>query len=239
MSTPHILSKKEDIAKIVLMPGDPNRAKFFVENYMTDYKVVNEVRGMNAYTGYLNGVRVTVFPHGMGLESIGIYSYELYKFYDVDTIIRFGSCGTYDKDINLFDIVVADKAFSTSNYGLGFGYNKEIIEADKDLVEIFKNEINNLNLDKISHYSTVNSSMWFYKTDNHDDFNWFVDKKIPFVEMEAYSLYLIAKRLNKKSLTILTVSDNIPAQKFGTTEQREKGFKDMFSILKNVVKKIG
>jgi purine-nucleoside phosphorylase len=110
MATPHISAAKEDIAKIVVMPGDPLRAKLFAEEYLDDAVLINEVRGMLAYTGTINGKKVTVMGHGMGLESIAIYSYELYKFYDVDTIIRFGSAGSYDENINILDVVIAEEA---------------------------------------------------------------------------------------------------------------------------------
>jgi purine-nucleoside phosphorylase len=110
MATPHISANKEDIAKIVIMPGDPLRAKLFAEEYMEDIKLVNDVRGMLAYTGFINGKRVTVMGHGMGLDSIGIYSFELYDQYDVETIIRFGSAGAYSSDINVLDFIIAEKA---------------------------------------------------------------------------------------------------------------------------------
>jgi|ERR1051325_426697 purine-nucleoside phosphorylase len=134
--TAHNEAKKEDIAKIVLMAGDPLRASFFAKKYLKNYKLVNSLRGMLTFTGYINDLKVTVMGHGMGMESIGIYAYELYKFYDVDIIIRFGSCGGYIKELNLFDLIIAEKAYSESNYGLGF--NNEIndtMEASRDLVE--------------------------------------------------------------------------------------------------------
>ena len=103
--TPHNEAKKEDIANIVIMPGDPLRAKYIAENFLEDYSLVNSVRGMYAYTGYYKGKRLTVMAHGMGMPSVGIYTYELFKIYDVESIIRIGSCGGYTKDLNLFDII--------------------------------------------------------------------------------------------------------------------------------------
>ena len=108
--TPHNEANKEDIAKTVLMPGDPLRAQFIAETYLDDYKLVNSVRNCYAYTGYYKGKKVTVMASGMGMPSIGIYSYELYKFYDVDTIIRVGSSGAYTDKLNLYDVVLVDGA---------------------------------------------------------------------------------------------------------------------------------
>ena len=116
MATPHIESNKEDIAKVVLMPGDPLRAKYIAETFLKDYKLVNTVRNMFAYTGTYKGHRVTVFASGMGNGSMGIYSYELFKFYDVDTIIRIGSAGAYTDKLNLYDIVLVDGSYSESSY---------------------------------------------------------------------------------------------------------------------------
>ena len=114
--TPHIEAKKEDIAKTVLMPGDPKRAKFIAENFLENYKLVNSVRGMTAYTGEYKGKKITIFPSGMGNPSMGIYSYELFKFYDVENIIRIGSCGAYTKDLNLYDVVLVSSSYSDSSY---------------------------------------------------------------------------------------------------------------------------
>ena len=120
MSTPHIEAKKGDFAKTVLMPGDPLRAKFIAENYLTDVKLVNSVRGMLGYTGYYKGKRVSVMASGMGQPSIGIYSYELFKFYDVENIIRIGSCGGFDKDLHVRDIIIAMGACTNGNYAMQY-----------------------------------------------------------------------------------------------------------------------
>ena len=118
MATPHIESRKEDIAKIVLMPGDPKRATLIAETYLDNYKLVNSVRGITAYTGNYKGVKVTVFPSGMGMPSMGIYSYELFKFYDVEYIIRIGTCGAYTADLNILDTVLVNKVYSEGNFAL-------------------------------------------------------------------------------------------------------------------------
>ena len=116
MPTAHNEAKKEDISKTVIMPGDPLRAKYIAEKYLTDYKLVNKVRGMYAYTGYYKNKRVTVMAHGMGNPSVGIYTYELFKFYDVDEIIRIGSCGATTDKIKLRDVILVNSSYSDSNY---------------------------------------------------------------------------------------------------------------------------
>ena len=116
MPTPHIESKKEDIAPIVLMPGDPLRAKYIAENFLENAKLINSVRNMLGYTGTYKGKRVTVFASGMGIPSIGIYSYELYNYYDVEKIIRIGTCGSFNKDIKLLDIILSSGAYCKSYF---------------------------------------------------------------------------------------------------------------------------
>ncbi len=239
MSTPHIEAKKEDIAKIVLMPGDPLRAKLFAETFLKNKRQINNVRGMLGYTGILNGKEVTVMGHGMGLDSIGIYSYELYKFYDVEVIIRFGSCGAYKEDINLWDLIIGEKAYSKSNYGLAFGFDQDTLEADSDLVKYAKEAASELETNRNVIPATINSSMWFYKTDmSIDSMEEMNEKNIPVVEMEGYALYSIAKSLGKKALVILTVSDNIATQQETTPMERQTGFTDMFKLLQGIVEKI-
>ena len=134
MATPHIESKKEDIAKVVLMPGDPLRAKYIAENFLEDAKLINTVRNMFGYTGKYKGRRVTVFASGMGIPSIGIYSYELYKFYDVEKIIRIGSCGTFDKDIKVLDVILSTGAYCKSYFDELFdGVDLDFIQSSNEL----------------------------------------------------------------------------------------------------------
>ena len=132
--TVHNEANIKDIAKTVLMPGDPLRAKMIAENYLDDYKLVNNVRGMLAYTGFYKGKRLTVMASGMGIPSMGIYSYELFKFYDVDNIIRIGSCGSLVKDLNLYDIAVAYDSYSISTYGASYGDTSDIIRGSDYLI---------------------------------------------------------------------------------------------------------
>ena len=132
--TPHNEAKKDDIADIVLMPGDPLRAKYIAENFLTDYKLINSVRNMLGYTGYYKGKRVTVFASGMGMPSIGIYAYELYKFYDVKSIIRLGSCGAYSPDLNIFDTILVNNSYTEGNFAYGLeGVNCHLVHSDDEL----------------------------------------------------------------------------------------------------------
>lgn len=239
MATPHIAAAKNEIAKVVLMPGDPLRAKLFVETFIPDAKLVTDVRGMYGYTGTYNGKEVTVMGHGMGLDSIGIYAYELYTEYDVETIIRFGSCGAYNEDVNIWDIIIGHKAYTKSNYGEGFGFaGVDTLDATPELVALAQEVANEYETNKRVLTTTINSSMWFYKTHNVDVPSEFVSKGIDVVEMEGYALYSIAKSLGKKALVLLTVSDHVAKHEFTTSEERRTGFTDMFKIMLGMVEKL-
>ena len=132
--TPHNEAQIEDIAETVLMPGDPLRAKYIVDNYMTDVKLINSVRNMYGYTGNYKGKRITVFASGMGMPSMGIYCYELYKFYNVQNIIRIGSCGAYSPDLNIFDTVLVDRSYTEGNFAFALeGKDCHIVDADDTL----------------------------------------------------------------------------------------------------------
>ena len=136
--TPHIEAKLGEIAKTVLMPGDPLRAKYIAETYLEDVKLVNKIRNIFAYTGKYKGKEVTVMASGMGMPSIGIYSYELYKFYNVENIIRIGSAGAYTDKLNLYDLVLTSRAYSLSSFAKTQGYESEFIKADETLNEVIK-----------------------------------------------------------------------------------------------------
>ena len=144
MATAHIESRKEDIGEIVLLPGDPLRAKYIAENFLEDYKLVNSVRNMYAYTGYYKGKMVTVFSSGMGIPSVGIYAYELFKFYDVKKIIRIGTCGTIHKDVKLLDVVLADSAYSVSTFPLLFDGDTDKEHPASSLLNNLISNINSL-----------------------------------------------------------------------------------------------
>ena len=145
--TPHINAKEEDIAKIVLAPGDPLRAKYIAENFLENYRLVNTVRNILAYTGTYKGKEVTVFSTGMGMPSMGIYCYELYKFYNAETIIRIGSCGAYTEDLNIFDTILVNSSYTEGNFAKALN-NKvcHLIDASKDLNNIIKETANKNNI---------------------------------------------------------------------------------------------
>ncbi len=239
MATPHMTANKEDIAKIVLMAGDPLRAQLFAETFLTDIKKVNSIRNMFVFTGNTpSGKTITVMGHGMGMESIGIYAYELYKSYDVETIIRFGSAGAYSKNLNLLDIIIAEEAWTESNYGAAFGEEKDTASADKELIEIATRKVKELNLSNKSVNGKIHSSMWFYQTHNIKSMDWFEERNILGAEMEAYALYVIANALNKKALTVLTVGDHIAKKQELPADERRTAFVDMFDLVLSIVEEI-
>lgn len=228
MATPHISSNKEDIASVVLMPGDPLRAKYIADHFLKDVKLVNSVRNMTAYTGFYKDKKVTVFPSGMGIPSIGIYAYELYKFYNVDTIIRVGSCGTYKEHLDLFDIILVDKSYSESNFAKTYlGIDTNEAKGSEELNNKIKET--SIKLNKKVEIGNVYCSEAFYSLVEKES-NLIKEKNCLAVEMESYALFHIANSLGKKASTILTVSDSLVTKKETTSLQREQGFSDMILL---------
>lgn len=226
--TAHIEAKKEEIAKVVLMPGDPKRAKFIAENYLMDAKLVNQVRGMYAYTGLYKGKMVTVMASGMGSASIGIYAYELFKFYDVDSIIRIGTCGSYVPELDVYDLVLATSSYSDSSFAyVTSGFTGDVIEADKSLCDAISLTASNKNVKLKT--AKVYSSDVFYKV--NDDYETLVSSKnVLACEMESFALFHLAKILNKKASCILTVSNSFITGVETTSEEREKSLKAMIEL---------
>lgn len=224
--TPHIGANKEDIAKTVLMPGDPLRAKYVAEKFLDNYRLVNEVRGILAYTGYYKGKEVTVMASGMGMPSIGIYSYELYKFYDVENIIRIGTAGAYSSDINLFDIVITTESYSESSFAKVQGYDSNIMPATKSLNDKIVETANRLNSKYI--FGRIHSTDVFYgNADVNDLYN---NKNCVCVEMESFALFYNALKLNKKAACILTISDNLITKAETTSLERQTALNDMIVL---------
>lgn len=225
MATPHIESKKEDIAKIVLMPGDPLRAKFIAETFLEDYRLVNTVRNMFGYTGKYKGHDVTIFASGMGMPSIGIYSYELFKFYDVDTIIRIGSSGAYTDKLHIYDLVLVEGAYSDSSYAKNQnGETRNILYSSPSVNDIIERHSRDLNL-KLNR-GIVHCSDIFYK--ENDNFKELYEKyNCIAVEMETFALFHNANVLNKKASAIVTISDSLVTHEETTSEERQNNFKDM------------
>lgn len=228
--TPHIEVKDPSLfAKTVLMPGDPLRAKYIAEHYLTDVVQINKTRNMYAYTGTYKNKRLTVMGSGMGMPSIGIYSYELFAFYGVETIIRIGSCGSYSKDANIYDVIIADEAYSESSFALtAFGEQKNILKGDASLLTKLQKTAQDLNIPTIT--GRIHSSDVFYRKKG----DVFLDVVRPYqclaVEMEAFALFSNANYLNKKAACILTVSDSLITHEATTAEERQKSFKQMISI---------
>ena len=228
MGTPHNKAEAGDIAKVVLMPGDPLRAKYIAETYLTEVKCFNSVRNMLGFTGKYKGKELSVMGGGMGIPSISIYSYELYKFYDVDTIIRIGSAGALQEDIALKDIVMAQGACTDSR----FAYQYELPGtfapiADFSLLEKAVAEARALEIPfKVGN---VVSSDIFYNAFPDVAKKW-ADMGALCLEMEAAALYMNAAKLKKKALAILSISDHIIKGTELSAEERQTGFSNMMEI---------
>lgn len=232
MSTPHNEAKKGDIAKTVIMPGDPLRAKYIAENFFDDYKLVNEVRGMYAYTGTYKGKTLTVMASGMGMPSMGIYSYELFKFYEVENIIRIGSCGAYLPELNLFDIVLSENVFSESNYA--FTLNNDdchITSSSTKLNSIIENTATETNI-KLTKGNTVCTDCFdIYMTDVTKFLERVPNGFNPVsAEMEAFALFYNAKLLNKNASCLMSVVDSKFIKDVATTEERQTGLNNMIKL---------
>ena len=232
--TPHINATPEDFAKTVLMPGDPLRAKFIAENFLTDAKLVNNVRGIHGYTGTYKGTPVSVMASGMGMPSIGIYSYELFNFFGVDNIIRVGSAGGMNKDIKVRDIIIAQGACTDSNYAHTFNLPGTFAPiADFNLLKTAVKKADELSLS----YSVGNilSSDGFYNDfegvpENMTSSALWGKMGVLGVEMEAAALYMNAARSGKSALAILTVSDHLLTGESLSAEERQNSFTDMMTL---------
>ena len=228
--TPHISSKKEDIAKIVLCPGDPLRAKYIAENFLENARLVNSVRNMLAYTGTYKGKEITVFASGMGMPSMGIYCYELYKFYDVDTIIRIGSCGAYDENLNLFDTLLVEKSFTEGNFAKALNNaDCHLIEADTDLNSLIMETANKQNINCILSNVLCSECFDYYIEDINVLLNR-LPQNITAAEMESFALFYTAKYLNKKAACLLTVVDSYYKKQEISADERERSLNDMISL---------
>lgn len=226
MST-HIESKLEDISNIVLMPGDPKRCEYIARKFLANAKIVNNVRGMTAYTGYYKSKKITVFPSGMGIPSMGIYSYELFNEYNVSTIIRIGTMGSYT-DLKLKDIVLVDNAITNSNYGRYLcNYNNININGSTEINNLILNTSKEIGMNIYN--GNIYSSDVFYEQNND-----FKDKVLKYnvlgVEMESFALFTNAKYLNKKAATLLMVSDSFNYPDKLSSLEREQGLDNLITL---------
>ena len=231
--TPHISAKVGEIAKTVIMPGDPLRVKYIAENFLDNSKLVSNVRGIFAYTGTYKGKEVTIIASGMGCPSMGIYSYELFKFYNVENIIRIGSCGSYIKDLNLFDLVLVDECYSDSNYAkYQNGCTLNILSSSKELNDVIINKANELKFN-IRTGRVYCSDVFYSDVVNNKEI---VDKyNCLAVEMESFALFHNANVLGKKATCVLTVSDNLVTGLKASSEERETGFNNMINLVLNSI----
>jgi len=227
--TPHIGAKKEDIAKTVLMPGDPLRAKFIAETFLTDPVLVNNVRGVQGHTGTWKGVPVTVMASGMGMPAIGIYSWELFNFYDVDNIIRVGSAGGLDDSLKLMDIVAAQGACTNSNYINQFGVGGTFAPiADFTLLSAAVEAAKERGIDV--RVGNILSSDNFYYAEGGARTDEWKRMGVLAVEMEAAALYANAAYAGKRGLCLCTISDHLYRPEALSAEDRQNSFTQMMEI---------
>lgn len=228
--TPHISSKKEEIAKTVLIAGDPKRTQFIAMNYLENPVLVNEVRGALAYTGSYKGKKITVFTSGMGMPSMGIYCYELYKYYEVENIIRIGSCGSNVEDIKLLDVILSTTAYNEGGFAYNFN-NKDIHEADASqylnnlIIETSKEKNINIRVGKTACCEVFDPYM--------EDYRIFLNRcpnDIIASEMEAFALFYIAKYFNKNAACLLTVSDSKFDTRIVSPEDRQNSLTTMIEL---------
>jgi purine-nucleoside phosphorylase len=230
----HISAKEGDIARIVLMPGDPLRAKFISEKYLVDSKLVSTTRNVFFYTGTFNGTPLTIGASGMGCPSIGIYSYELYNEYNVECIIRIGTTGAYSSNLKLFDVINVDKAFSESTYAkCAFNFDEYFFNHNGKAFDII-NEVAKKSLPGLISGNIHSSDVFYRSTPALPEIA--AKNNCIAVEMEAFSLFANAKHLNKMAATILTVSDIIPTKESISSDQRERSLAKMIELsLKSTV----
>jgi purine-nucleoside phosphorylase len=231
--TPHIKARKEDVASLVLMPGDPLRAKYIADTFLENAVCVNEVRGMLAYTGTYKGNRITVMGSGMGMPSIGIYSFELFKFYDVESIVRIGSCGAYTEELKLYDVLLSTGSWSESSYAkTQGGYSKNITYPSKELNDKIRQTAKSLNIPITE--TLIHSSDVFYRENFEEYKDIYKETGAAAVEMESFALFHNANALGKKAACLLTVSDNLVTREETSADERQTAFTKMMEIALNL-----
>lgn len=227
----HIECSKEDIASIVIMPGDPLRAKYIAEKYLSDAKLVTRARNMFGYTGTYNNQRVTVMGSGMGMPSMSIYAFELFYFYDVEKIIRIGTCGGLKEEMNVPDLILADSSYTESNFAYSYnGDPTHIAYPSNKLNELIKNTASKQNINLFTGTVMCTEQFGFYSDNEH------VLKRVPEdidiigEEMESFALFHIASSFNKEAAVILTVVDSKYKETFMSIEEREKSLDKMILL---------
>ena len=229
MSTPHNSAEKGEFAKTVLMPGDPLRAKFVAETFLSDARLVNNVRGIGGYTGTYKGCPVSVMASGMGMPSMGIYSYELFSFYDVDNIIRIGSAGSIREDVRVRDLVLGIGACTNSNYASQYGLHGTFAPtASWPLLSAAVSAAERLGVRY--HVGSLLSSDTFYNDDAEEANEAWRRMGVMAIEMEAAALYMNAARTGKNALAVCTVSDHLITGEATTAEERQTTFTAMMEV---------
>jgi len=238
MATPHNNAEKGDIADIVLMPGDPLRAEMIANNYLTDPVKFNDIRNMYGYTGFYDGRRISVMASGMGMPSMGIYSYELFNEYGVEYIIRLGSAGSYSEKADLFDTILCESSYTESTFAkVQSGYDKNIHESSPLLNEALIKSAKELEKKLIP--ARVHTTDVFYRNADSDYYKELLRKYNTIaVEMESFALFHNAYILNKKAAALLTISDSFVSDKKTTAMERQLSFTDMVLIALNSIKYI-
>ena len=233
--TPHNEAKLGDFAKTVIMPGDPKRAELIAEKYLENFKLINDVRGIKAYTGYYKDKKISIMASGMGMPSMGIYSYELYKFYDVENIIRIGSCGSYIDELHLLDLILVDKTYTEGNYALTLNNDKcNIASASENLNNIIENTARKLDFKYLKGTTLCSEAFDAYMTDSKKLFERMpADIKVIGSEMEAFALFYNAKLLNKNCACLLTVADDRFHKDTVSSKKREKALNNMIELALN------
>lgn len=229
----HINAQPDDFAKVVLMPGDPLRAKYIAETFLEDVKLVTSVRNMLGYTGYYKGYKISVMGSGMGMPSMGIYAYELYKFFNVEKIIRIGTAGALSDTLQLYDVIIVDDSYSKSSFAkVQSGYLLDVISASPILTNKLEYEAKLLNIRY--HRGRIYSSDVLFEDMDIDKL--YRDKNCLAAEMEAFALFHTAKILKKEAACLLTVSNNLKTGADTSIEEREKAFNNMILLALETVK---
>lgn len=230
--TPHNEAKKEDISDIVLMPGDPLRAKYISDNFLSNSNLINSVRNMFGYTGYYKDKKITVFASGMGMPSMGIYCYELYKFYDVKSIIRLGSCGAYSPNLNLFDTILVNNSYTEGNFAYGLeGKDCHLVSADSSLNALIDKASKSKNINLITGDVLCSEIFDYYVADLDSLINRFPkDLNIIGAEMESFALFYTAKYLGKKASCLLTVVDSHYKKQEISADERQNSLNTMIEL---------
>ena len=230
MATPHNQAEKGQIAKTVLMPGDPLRAKYIAENFLTEVQQFNEVRNMYGYTGMYQSREVSVMGSGMGMASMGIYSYELFKFYDVDAIIRVGSTGSYSEKLPMKSVALVKGSYSESTYALAQSGDTDRMQyPDEDLNKLIESVSQEVSIPVVK-TNTHSSDVFYYEGDYEQPEKMVEEQDALCVEMESFALFHNAKVLNKKAACLLTVSDSLCTNEHLSTEERQTSFNEMITL---------